>query len=106
MSFLDKQRTKAYGWKPYRFSDYEIVAIEIVANEPMAHAYVLYNVQWEDDPKDMFFADCKQIGTIPADIVDKDRKKLERQVLELYSDHVQHGFLYRLIKKIFKSVLQ
>jgi len=103
MSFLNKQRTKAYGWKPYRFSDYEIVAIKIIANEPKAPAYVLYNVEWQDDPKDMFFADCKLIGYVPAELIDKDRKKLEKLVLGLYSDHVQHGFLYRLYKRLFKK---
>ena len=99
---LDDSMKRVYGWKPYKFGDYELVAMMKNPDDRKAHVYVLYNVDWQDDPKDMFFADCKLIGTIPLDEIEKGGKDLVKdRVLELYDDSM-HTCLYRLFKRLFR----
>ena len=59
---LDETNNSVHGWKPYWFTDNQVAAILLKKEEEKSPVYVLVDVEWQRDPRDMFFANAKLLG--------------------------------------------
>ena len=97
--FLEEGKTdRIYGWKPKRFSH----AIFIDLCHHLDEGVPLYEstgIEWCDDPRDMFFADVKLIGTISNDVARRGGLDAQEAILKVYKDQPRVGFFKRLFKR-------
>lgn len=63
--FLDETEEKVYGWKPDRFSEGSIL-ISHNPDKGKSKVYRITSIEWQKDPKDMFFADVEFLEEVDS----------------------------------------
>ena len=88
---MERGTNKVYGWKSPRFGDRELAAISLEYGQKEAPVYVLEDVRWCNDPKDMFFANAKLIGYLPRNIAAGEDAAKERKeaVIRMYQEYIK-----------------
>ena len=99
---LDEETLSVHGWKPYYFSDNQVAAINLKKQEKESPVYLLQQVEWQRDPRDMFFAKAKLIGYVPTSLCVANSEELNSMAIKLYEEATQ-SWLSKLFKKWFKK---
>lgn len=98
--YLDEDKIHVHGWKPYWFDDNEVAAIYLEKDKEKSPVYLLQDVDWQRDPKDMFFAKAKLLGYVPTSLCVANGDEVISLVFALYNDMRKPWFV-RLLKKLF-----
>lgn len=69
--FLDETEEKVYGWKPEQFHTGSLL-ISHNPDEGNSKVYRVTSIDWQKDPKDMFFADVEFLEEVDSDKVGTD----------------------------------
>ena len=70
--FWDLEKTRIYGFKPYRFAEGSILFdLAHHVDKQYVPMYLVKNMEWQIDPSDMFFADIELICVVRNPMLDK-----------------------------------
>lgn len=94
MHFSNDEKTRIYGWNQRIPRDYDTIAIEYNPdNKKSSQVYVLFNIDAQRDPADMYFADVKLIGTISNDLAKNNSDESNHEIIKLYNNFMRKSIL-------------
>lgn len=100
---LDEDTLRVHGWKPYYFSDNQVAAISLEEDKEESPIYLLQEVKWCSDPRDMFFAKAKLLGHVPTRLCVANSDELNEIVLKMYDEwrEANKPRIVRMFKQLF-----